>query len=102
MTWNEFWAKVKTFFQKVWRWVRTDGLLHILAVYAIVFTFYIPLPLWGADIVAVGIFLLKEMVDLITKKGTAEWHDVICDLIGLGASNLVVWLHLLFTLHSSL
>ena len=93
MDWNEFWAKVKAFFVSIWRWVRTDGLLHILATYAIVFTFYRPLAWWVADLIAVGVFVIKELVDLITKKGTAEWHDVICDVIGLILADGVICLH---------
>ena len=96
MTWNEFWAKVKAFFEGVWRWVRVDGLLHILAVYAIVLTFCGPLSWWVADLIAVGVFIIKELVDLISKKGTAEWHDVLCDLIGLLLADEVVCLHWLF------
>lgn len=93
MTWNEFWAKVKAFFEKIWRWVRVDGLLYILATYAIVFTFYRPLTWWEANLIAVGVFVIKELVDLVTKKGTAEWHDVICDVIGLVLADGVICLH---------
>lgn len=100
MTWNEFWAKVKAFFEKVWRWVRVDGLLHILAVYAIVLTFCGPVSWWVADLIAIGVFILKEVLDFITKKGTPEWHDIICDLAGLLLADGVIWLHWLFTLHS--
>lgn len=93
MTWKEFWAKVKAFFEGVWRWVRVDGLLHILAVYAIVLTFCGPLSWWVADLIAVGVFIIKELVDLISKKGTAEWHDVICDIAGLILADGVLCLH---------
>ena len=96
MTWNEFWAKAKAVFQNIWRWVRMDGILHILAVYAIVLTVWGFLPWWGADLVAIGIFLLKEFIDLVSRKGTAEWHDIICDLIGLILADGVICLHWLF------
>lgn len=100
MTWNEFWTKVKALFEKVWRWVRVDGLLHILAVYAIVLTFCGPLSWWVADLIAIGVFIIKEVLDLISKKETAEWHDVICDAIGLILADGVICLHWLLTRQS--
>ena len=84
------------FFKKLWRWVRTDGLLHILACAVIVFTAGVFIKPWWALLVAVVAGLVKELVDIITKKGTAEWHDVICDLIGSVFAFAMLCIGLLF------
>ena len=76
--------------KKLWNWVRTDGLLHISLVGLALLTFANWMPLWAANVLAVVIFMTKELIDLFSKEGTAEWHDVICDLVGLAYGNLVV------------
>lgn len=71
------------FLKKVWAWVRTDGLLHALACAIIVLSFGWIRPVWISIIAAVVIAAAKEIYDKVTGRGTAEWHDVICDLAGI-------------------
>jgi len=71
------------FLKKVWAWVRTDGLLHALACAAIVLSFGWIRPVWISVTIAVVIAAAKEIYDKVTGRGTAEWHDVICDLAGI-------------------
>lgn len=84
------------FFKKVWRWVRTDGLLHILACVAIVYTAAQFVKPWWALVIGVVVGIGYELIQLVTKKGTAEWHDVICDLIGSVFAFVMLCIGLLF------
>lgn len=65
------------------RWVRTDGLLHMLVSALLVVAFGWIRPLWVAPAVAMAIGIAKEIYDKVSGKGTAEWHDIICDIIGI-------------------
>lgn len=87
-----FVMKSKDIFAKIWRWVRTDGLLHILVCMVMVYTLggFPWMPIWAAAMVGAVGGLGYEVAQLVTKKGTAEWHDVFCDLIGVGLSTLVL------------
>lgn len=81
--------------KKFWNWIRTDGLLHISECALITVSAYvIGCPWWAADVLALIIGLGYELIQRLTKKGTAEWHDVLCDLIGIGLADLVICLHL--------
>lgn len=79
--------------KRIWKWIRKDGLLHIvlsaliyLAVFSITF-YWIKMPVVSSHVLTfavaalVGIF--KEMYDYITKKGVASLHDLICNMIGI-------------------
>lgn len=80
---KEFLRKVWNFILRIKNYVRTDGLLHIETVFIIyviseaIFTWWIALSL---ALLAIG---GKELYDYLSKKGTAEWHDVWCGLAGL-------------------
>lgn len=66
-------------------WFATDGLLHILVVFAI-FNFLASLiPAGWALLIAEVIGLVWELRSLVTGKGTgtAAWKDILCDNIGL-------------------
>lgn len=64
-------------------WIRIDGLLHILISAVICVALGWIRPLWIAPLVTLVIGLCKEIYDRVSGKGTAEWHDVICDVIGI-------------------
>jgi len=79
--------------------IRTDHLLHALASFAIAVIIAAILSACGvttASVWGVGIALLcggaKELYDLISKKGTAEFSDFVADLLGCIAAIVVAML----------
>ncbi len=81
------------FLKKVWAWVRTDGLLHILVSNLIALYLSGFIPLWIALLVAFLIGVGYEVYQKLSKKGCAEWHDIICDAGGvlLAAAEYGTW-----------
>ena len=93
---KELMIKVKELITKVKGYVRVDGLLHIMAS-AIILLSLLPFIgyLWSLAITIVA-GIAKELVyDLWLKKGTAEWHDIICDAIGIVYASVVFLISLL-------
>lgn len=67
----------------LWQWVRTDGLLHILAVIAVGLTLAVwGAPLWLVVVAQVAVSVGKGAWDY-SGHGTIELHDAVCDLIGI-------------------
>lgn len=79
------------FLKKVWAWVRTDGLLHILVSNLIALYLSGFIPLWIALLVAFLIGVGYEVYQKLSKKGCAEWHDIICDAGGGTPCGCGVW-----------
>lgn len=85
---------------KIYKWIRTDGLLHIetsaliFLVVAKAFSLVFPLFRIGAFALATTVTFLsgiaKEQWDAESGKGTAEMHDLLCDLFGL-ALGMLIW-----------
>lgn len=71
----------------LWSWIRRDGLLHIESCALIVIVLGACLPLWAACLASFGAGIVKELYDR-EHGGVASWHDLICDLIGIGCSVL--------------
>lgn len=67
-----------------------DGLAHILVslvLYAVLAAF---LPWWAAVLFTLAIGIVKELVwDKLLKKGTAEWRDIISDLVGIAMGGVL-------------
>lgn len=76
------WAMIN-FLKRIWRWIRTDGQLHSGACALIVFSFGWIRPWWVSAVIALAVAVGKEIYDKVTGRGTAEWHDVICDIAGI-------------------
>ena len=74
---------------KVKDWVRTDGLLHIETCFIIYVIMNALFTWWVALLMTVAAAVGKEIYDHVSGKGTAEWHDVICDAAGLLLAILV-------------
>lgn len=69
--------------KKIINYIGTDGLLHILACYAIAVTCGIYLNAGLALFIAVFIGVAKEVIwDGWMKKGSFEFKDLISDMIG--------------------
>ena len=84
--------KILEYFRVAYQWIRVDGLLHIMASAIFLALLGWIRPFW---IPMVATFLIgagKETYDLITKKGTAEWHDIICDVIGIVLGGFIVYI----------
>ena len=78
--------------KKIWYWIRTDGLLHIETSALIVVLVSIVISWWvGVGVSAVA-GVGKELYDRSHEGHCAEWHDVICDGIGVVIGAVVVLL----------
>ena len=61
-----------------------DGLLHILCSLVLCAVLAAFLPWWAAALITLAIGITKELVwDRWMKKGTAEWRDIIADVVGV-------------------
>ena len=67
--------------KSLWNWIRRDGLLHIESCALIAIVSGILVPWWAASVIALSAGGLKELWDI--KHGVANWHDFICDSIGV-------------------
>ena len=74
--------------KRIWAWIRRDGLLHIETCALIAILFGIILPWWAAGIIALLAGIGKELWD--TKHGVANWHDAICDFIGVVIGTAII------------
>ena len=62
---------------------REDKLKHIVVCAIMMIALSLVLPKWIAAIVILSIGIGKEVYDKVSKKGWAEWKDIICDIIGI-------------------
>lgn len=70
-------------FDKIYRWIGADGILHIGACFFIAVLLGALMPPYIAGIVAMAIGFGKEIYDkLHPESHDASWHDILCDLIG--------------------
>lgn len=86
-------------FKKIWRWIRLDGLLHIIVSCILfigsllVFRNWIQMDYTAswvlAFVITVAIGVLKETYDYIRKK-VASTHDLICNLIGVALAMIIM------------
>lgn len=85
---------VKNLITKARCYIRVDGLLHIMASAIILLSLHPFIGyLWSLAITIVA-GITKELYDRFTD-GAAEWHDLICDAIGIGYASMVILLGLL-------
>lgn len=90
---------MKDFLKKIWAWMRTDGLLHLTCSFVIFVFLCLVMPVWVATLITLWVGVWKEFYDR-SNGGVAEWHDILCDAIGvvLGIIFIVleVWIGRLF------
>ena len=79
------------FFKRIWKWIRT--VLHIGYAALIFLSLEAVMPWWLAAIITVVLFVLKEIYDRY-HGGSAEWHDIICDCVGLAYGIIIFLLRL--------
>lgn len=83
----------KVTFTNIKRLIAVDGLLHILVSALLLVTFYgIKPDMIGASIMTIGLGIFKEVYDK-THNGSATWHDIICDFIGICVGLLICLLY---------
>jgi len=76
-------TKKESWWQRVKKWIGTDGLLHFCACFIIAAAVgHLTQPAIGL-IVALAVGVLKEIVwDAKLKKGTFQWKDILFDFLG--------------------
>jgi hypothetical protein len=62
---------------------REDKLKHIVVSAIIMVALSLVLPKWIAAIITLSIGIGKEVYDKVSKKGCAEWKDLVADCIGI-------------------
>lgn len=61
-----------------------DGLTHILVSLVLCAVLGAFLPWWAAALITLAIGVAKELIwDRWMGRGTADWHDIICDAVGI-------------------
>ena len=91
---KEHMTKVKEFIAKARDYVRVDGLLHIMASAIILLSLHTFMGyLWSLAITIVA-DITKELYDRFTD-GAVEWHDLICDAIGIVYASMVILIGIL-------
>lgn len=61
-----------------------DGLKHVVVSSVLVILLHVFMPKWCAALITLSIGIGKEVYDKVSKKGCAEWKDIVCDLLGIG------------------
>lgn len=63
--------------------IKEDKLKHVVvsAIIAVVLNLF--LPWWVAALITLAIGVGKEVYDKVSKKGCAEWKDLLADLVGI-------------------
>lgn len=60
-----------------------DKLKHIVVSAIIAKALLFFLPWWVAGVITLSIGVGKEVYDKVSKKGHAEWKDLVADLVGI-------------------
>lgn len=82
---------------KIINYFGSDGLLHILCSLVLATLIAAFLPIWAAAAITLAIGIGKELIyDLLLKKGTPQWKDIISDLTGIAAAVMIAVLYMCF------
>lgn len=78
--------------KNIYNWLRADGVAHIAvsALLMVALGWVRPLALAILFVAVVGV--MKEIYDFISGTGAAEWHDLICDAIGIAIGLVLIFL----------
>ena len=60
-----------------------DKLKHIVVSAIIAVALNLFLPWWVAALITLAIGVGKEVYDKVSKKGCAEWEDLVADVVGI-------------------
>ena len=75
--------------KKLIQWIRRDGLLHITVSMLLVIAASVLLPVWLSALIVLAIGVGKEIWDKYNG-GACNWHDIICDIIGLAIGTVII------------
>ena len=68
---------------KLMTMIGEDKLKHIVVSAIICVALNLILPWWAAALITLAIGVGKEVYDKVSKKGCAEWEDLVADCIGI-------------------
>lgn len=69
---------------RILSWFGTDGLAHIIISAVLLLILQVIFPWDISVLVTLFIGIAKEMIyDKWMKKGTPQWKDIICDIVGI-------------------
>lgn len=71
------------YLNKIFNWMGSDGMMHVILSSIIATVLSLVLPKWIAAIITLTIGIGKEVYDKVSKKGWAEWKDLVADCIGV-------------------
>ena len=72
-----------SYLNKLFAWMGSDGMSHVILSAIIAVTLNLLLPWWVAGVIALAIGVGKEIYDKVSGKGHAEWKDLLADLVGI-------------------
>ena len=82
---------------KILNWFGTDGLAHVLVSLILCAVLAAFLPWWAAALITLAIGVAKELIwDRWMGRGTADWHDIICDALGIVGGVVIEILNALY------
>lgn len=65
------------------RLLTEDKLKHIVVSAIMAVALNLLLPWWAAGLLTLAIGVGKEIYDKVSKKGQAEWTDLVADVVGI-------------------
>lgn len=60
-----------------------DGMMHFIVSSVISALLKVLVGIFPSIVITLTIGIAKEVYDRISKKGSAEWKDVVCDILGM-------------------
>lgn len=60
-----------------------DGMMHFIVSSVISTLLKVLVGVFPSIVITLTIGIAKEVYDRISKKGSAEWKDVVCDILGM-------------------
>lgn len=73
---------------RIFDWMGNDGMSHVITSAFICALLNLITTPFGACFVTFFVGLFKEAYDGITKKGSAELTDILCNIIGIGIATI--------------
>lgn len=72
-----------SYLNKLFAWMGSDGMEHVILSALIACILNIVLPWWVAAIITLAVGIGKEIYDKVSGKGCSEVKDIVCDIVGI-------------------